>query len=198
MDGLGPPILDPYIEVVMKALLIVDVQNDFCPGGTLAVPEGDKVVPVINQMMDLFPLVIASKDWHPKNSVHFKKWPPHCVQDTKGADFHPQLNTSKLKKIFLKGTKNKDDGYSAFEATSSNLAQFLKKEKVEELYVAGLATDYCVKATALDADKNGFETFVVEDAVAAVNVKSGDGEKALKEMAHAGVTLINSSEISKE
>ncbi len=182
----------------MKALLIVDVQNDFCPGGALAVPEGDKVVPVINQIMDLFPLVIASKDSHPQDTVHFKKWPPHCVQGTPGADLHPLLNASKLKKIFLKGTKNKDDGYSAFEATSADLAGFLKKEKVDELYIAGLATDYCVKATALDADKAGFETFVVEDAVAAVNVKPGDGEKALKAMARAGITLINSSEITKE
>ena len=98
----------------------------------------------------------------------------------------------------MKGTRNKDDGYSAFEATSANLAQFLKKEKVTDLYVCGLATDYCVKATAEDADKNGFETFVVEDAVAAVNVKPDDGEKALKEMAHAGITLIRSDEISKD
>lgn len=182
----------------MKALLIVDVQKDFCPGGTLAVPEGDKVVPVINQIMDLFPLVIASKDWHPKDTVHFKKWPPHCVQNTPGADFHPKLNASKIKKIFLKGTQNKDDGYSAFEATNANLVEFLKKENITDLYVAGLATDYCVKASALDADKHGFEVFVVEDAVAAVNVKPGDGDKALKYMAHAGITLISSSEITKE
>jgi nicotinamidase/pyrazinamidase len=180
----------------MKALLLVDVQNDFCPGGTLAVPEGDKVVPVINQMMDSFPLVIASKDWHPKDTVHFKKWPPHCVQNTPGADFHPKLNASKIKKIFLKGTHNKDDGYSAFEATSANLAEFLKKEGVTDLYIAGLATDYCVKATALDADKNGFETFVVEDAIAAVNVKPGDDEKALKAMRKAGITLLRSDEIT--
>lgn len=179
----------------MKALLIVDVQNDFCPGGALGVPEGDKVVPVINRLMPAFSLVVASKDWHPKETVHFKKWPPHCVQETKGADFHPKLDTSKLKKVFLKGTKNKDDGYSAFEATNADLAEFLRKEDVDELYVVGLATDYCVKATALDADRNGFETFVVEDAVAAVNVKPGDGEKALKDMAHAGVTLIRSDEV---
>jgi nicotinamidase/pyrazinamidase len=180
----------------MKALLVVDVQNDFCPGGTLAVPEGDKVVSVINQLMDSFSLVIASKDWHPKDTVHFKKWPPHCVQNTPGADFNPQLNASKIKKVFLKGTRNKDDGYSAFEATSADLEDFLKKEKVTDLYVTGLATDYCVKASALDADKAGFETFVVEDAIAAVNVKPGDGEKALREMAHAGITLINASEIT--
>ena len=182
----------------MKALLIVDVQNDFCPGGPMAVPGGDKVVPIINSIMDAFPLVLASKDWHPKDTVHFKKWPPHCIQDTPGADFHPKLDTSRIKKVFLKGTKNKDDGYSAFEATNADLLKFLKKEGVADLYVCGLATDYCVKATAEDADKNGFETFVVEDAVAAVDKKPGDGEKALKEMAHAGITLINSDEITKD
>lgn len=182
-------------EVEMKALIIVDVQNDFCPGGALAVPEGDKVVPVINRIIPLFPLVVASKDWHPKDTVHFKKWPPHCVQGTKGADFHPDLDVSKVQKTFLKGTHNKDDGYSAFESTSEELAAFLRKKGVTDLYVAGLATDYCVKATALDADKNGFETFVVEDAVAAVNAKQGDEEKALKAMRKAGVTLIRSDEI---
>ena len=182
----------------MKALLIVDVQNDFCPGGALAVPGGDKVVPVINKLMESFDLVVASKDWHPKDTVHFKKWPPHCVQNTQGADLHPKLNASKIKKIFLKGTMNKDDGYSAFEATSAGLAGFLKKEKVTDLYVCGLATDYCVKASAEDADRNGFETFLVEDAVAAVDVKPGDGEKALKEMAHAGITLIRSDEVARE
>lgn len=182
----------------MRALLIVDVQNDFCPSGTLAVPEGDKVIPVINRLMDLFPLVVASKDWHPKKTVHFQKWPPHCVQNTKGAEFHPGLNTAKIKKTFLKGTQDKDDGYSAFEATSENLAAYLNKNGVTDLYIAGLATDYCVKATALDADKRGFETFVVEDAVAAVNVKPGDDEKALKQMRKAGVTLIQSDEITPE
>lgn len=182
----------------MKALLIVDVQNDFCPGGALAVPAGDKVVPVLNRLMSLFPLVVASKDWHPKESVHFKKWPPHCVQGTKGAEFHPDLNAAGIHRTFLKGTKDQDDGYSAFEATSEDLADFLRKKGVTELYVGGLATDYCVKASALDADRNGFETFVVEDAVAAVEVKPGDGERALKAMAHAGVTLIRSDEILPE
>ncbi len=179
----------------MKALLIVDVQNDFCPGGTLAVPNGDKVVPVINKLMEAFPLVIASKDWHPKDTVHFQKWPPHCVQGTKGSDFHPKLNTAKINKVFLKGTKNKDDGYSAFEATNADLAEFLKEEEVTDLYVCGLATDYCVKATALDADRNGFETFVVEDAMAAVNKGLGDGERAFKEMWQSGITLVKSDEV---
>ena len=179
----------------MRALLIVDVQNDFCPGGALAVPKGDKVVPVINKLMPAFPLIVASKDWHPAGSVHFKKWPPHCVQGTKGADLHPKLEAGRIHKVFLKGTRNKDDGYSAFEATSGDLAEFLKGQDVTDLYVTGLATDYCVKASALDADRNGFETYVVEDAVAAVEVKPGDGAKALKAMAHAGVTLVTSSEV---
>ncbi len=179
----------------MKALLIVDVQKDFCPGGTLAVPEGDKVVPVINKVMGAFPLVVASKDWHPQDTVHFKKWPPHCVQGTPGADFHPGLDVSRIKKTFLKGAHNKDDGYSAFEAANDNLADFLRKNGVEELYVAGLATDYCVKATALDAEKNGFEAFVIEDAVAAVNKNIGDDEKAFKVMRKAGVTMLTSDEI---
>ena len=179
----------------MKALLVVDVQRDFCPGGALAVPGGDKVVPVINRVLEAFPLIVASKDWHPKETVHFKKWPPHCVQGTPGAEFHPDLDVTRIKKIFLKGNHNKDDGYSAFEATNENLADFLRKNQVEELYVAGLATDYCVKATALDAEKNGFETFVIEDAVAAVNKVAGDDEKAFKAMRKAGITLLNSDEI---
>ncbi len=179
----------------MKALLILDVQNDFCPGGTLAVPEGDKVVPVINSLMASFPLVIASKSWHPAGSAHFKKWPPHCVQNTPGAEFHPALDAKKIQETFLKGTNNKDDGYSAFEATSKDLDKYLREKDVNELFLAGLATDYCVKATALDSDRKGFETFVIEDAVAAVNAKPGDGEKALAQMRRNGITLIHSSEI---
>jgi nicotinamidase/pyrazinamidase len=179
----------------LKALLIVDVQNDFCPGGTLAVPNGEKVIPVINKVMPAFSLIVASKDWHPKETVHFKKWPPHCVQGSLGAEFQRDLNISKIQKVFLKGTHNQDDGYSAFEATSENLSTFLRKNEVEELYIAGLATDYCVKATALDAEKNGFEAFVIEDAVAAVNKNPGDDEKAFNAMRKAGVTILNSDEI---
>src|SRR5690242_2499543 len=135
----------------MKALLIVDVQNDFCTGGSLAVPDGEKVVPVINGLMERFQLILASKDWHPKNTDHFKKWPAHCVQDTYGAAFHPQLNDEKIKQVLLKGTTTKDDGYSAFEATNLKLEDFLNRERVDDLYVCGLATDYCVKASALQA-----------------------------------------------
>jgi nicotinamidase/pyrazinamidase len=179
----------------VKALLVVDVQNDFCPGGALAVPGGDKVVPVINRLMDKFKFVVASKDWHPQDSVHFKKWPPHCVQNSTGAEFHPQLNSKKIRQVFLKGTKNKDDGYSAFEATSDDLVDVLHKNGVTDLYVTGLATDYCVRASALDAVRKGFHTFVITDAVEAVDVNPGDGLKALEEMKNAGVELITSGEV---
>lgn len=182
----------------MKALLVVDVQNDFCPGGSLAVPEGDKVVPVINDLMEQFPLVVASKDWHPSQTVHFQKWPVHCVHNRPGADFHPGLKSMKIKQVFLKGTGNKDDGYSAFEATNLDLEKFLKEKGVTELYVTGLATDYCVGASALDAVKKGFKTFVVEDAIAAVNVHPGDDKKALEEMKNAGVRAVKSEEIGRQ
>ncbi|MFY9362048.1 MAG: nicotinamidase [Dysgonamonadaceae bacterium] len=178
-----------------KALLIVDVQNDFCPGGALAVKDGDKVVPVINGIIDKFDLVLASKDWHPVDSVHFEKWPVHCVQNTYGADFHPDLQTDKIDRVLLKGTQNKDDGYSAFEATNVSLADFLREEGVTDLYVCGLATDYCVKATALDACKLGFRTYVITDAVAAVNLNPGDDKKALEEISSQGCVLVNSNEI---
>ncbi|HXH18738.1 MAG TPA: nicotinamidase [Chitinophagales bacterium] len=180
----------------MKCLLIVDVQNDFCPGGSLAVNEGDKVVPVINRLMDKFDLVIASKDWHPEKTVHFKKWPPHCVRNTPGAEFHPALKKEKIEKVFLKGTGNKDDGYSAFEATSEDLEKYLRQKQVDELYVTGLATDYCVKQSALDAAKKGFKTYVVTDAVRAVNVNPNDEKQALLEMEKAGVKPLSSSEIA--
>ena len=179
----------------MKALLIVDVQNDFCPGGALAVRDGDKVVPVINQLMDRFPLVLASKDWHPPQSIHFKKWPVHCVRDTQGAEFHPALSATGIDIVLLKGTENTDDGYSAFEAQNQDLAQLLKDKGVDELYVTGLATDYCIKASALDAVKGGLPTTVVTDAIAGVELEKGDAEKALKAMKEAGVRLIRSEEL---
>lgn len=165
------------------------------PGGALAVPQGDQVVPVINRLMDAFPLVVASKDWHPKETKHFKKWPHHCVQDTPGSEFHSGLKAEKIHQVFLKGTRNKDDGYSAFEATSGDLKGFLREKGVDELVVTGLATDYCVKASALDAVKNGFKTFVVKDAVRAVDVNAGDGDKALQEMQSAGVKVVLSNSL---
>lgn len=181
----------------MKALLVVDVQNDFCPGGALAVKEGDQVVPVINKLMPQFSLVVASMDWHPADSIHFEKWPPHCVRQTEGADMHPDLHMSMIEKIFLKGTQGKDDGYSAFEATNMNLEEFFRNRGITDLYIAGLATDYCVKATVLDALKMGFNTTVFTDATRAVEVNPGDGNKALEEMAQAGASLMESSAYSK-
>ena len=178
-----------------KCLLIVDLQNDFCPGGALPVKDGDKIVEPINKVMDKFELVIASKDMHPEKTVHFNKWPVHCVRGTKGSEFHPDLNRGKIDFVFEKGTGNKDDGYSAFEATNKNLEEFLKENKVDELYVCGLATDYCVKATVLDALKSGFKTFVLTDCIKAVNVNPDDGEKSLKEMQDKGAILIESKEI---
>ncbi len=179
----------------MKALLVVDLQNDFCTGGALEVKDGEEIVPLINSLMPLFPLTVASMDWHPEGSVHFEKWPPHCVRQTDGADFAKDLNTSFIRKVFLKGTESRDDGYSAFEATNMDLANYLKSNGVDELYITGLATDYCVKASALDALKNGFKTYVIYDAVKAVNANDGDEDKAFDEMITSGVVMIHSSEI---
>jgi len=174
----------------MKALLIVDVQNDFCPGGALAAPGGDKVVSVINRLMEHFDIIVASRDWHPKESIHFNKWPVHCVENSFGAAFHSDLNTKNIQQVFLKGTGNRDDGYSAFEATNVNLKEYLKQRNINKLYVVGLATEYCVKESALDAVKNGFFTYVIMDAIQGVHLHEGDEEKALKEMELNGVKLI--------
>jgi len=178
-----------------KCLLIVDLQNDFCPGGALPVKDGDKIVEPINAILDKFDIVIASKDMHPEKTVHFEKWPVHCVRGTKGSEFHPDLKAEKIDFVFEKGTGNKDDGYSAFEATNKNLEEFLKENNVSELYVCGLATDYCVKATVLDALEKGFKTFVLTDCIKAVNVNPDDGKNALKEMKEKGATLIESKNV---
>lgn len=176
----------------MDALLIVDVQNDFCPGGALEAPDGDEVVPVINKIIGKFEVVVASKDWHPENTVHFEKWPVHCVKNTWGAEFHPDLNHKDIHQVFLKGTEGKDDGYSAFEATNKNLEEYLKERKVDRVYVAGLTTEYCVKDTALSAVEAGFDTYVIEDAIRPVNVSPGDGDKAIREMRDAGCHIVTS------
>lgn len=183
-------------ELRMKtALLIVDVQNDFCPGGALAVAGGDKVIPVINRMMDHFDLVISSQDWHPDKTVHFKKWPVHCVAGTPGAALHPELRSEEIDLKLLKGTGNRDDGYSAFDATNISLADYLHRHGITELYICGLTTDYCVKATAIDAAGKGFHTYVITDAVAAVEAQSGDGNKALHEIRENGCEFITSNKI---
>ncbi len=178
-----------------RALMIIDVQNDFCPGGALPVPDGDKVVPVINTLMDRFDLVVATRDWHPEQTAHFEKWPVHCVRNTFGAQFHPDLDTSGIDKIISKGTGNRDDGYSAFETEELDLAAFLRQKGMDELYFTGLATEYCVKASAMDAVRKGFKTFVITDAVRGIDVYPGDIDKALKEMEKAGIELITSKEV---
>lgn len=175
----------------MRALMIVDLQNDFCPGGALPAPGGDRIVPVINKLMDKFDLVLASKDWHPVNTVHFEKWPAHCVRETAGAEFHPGLDTAKIDKVLLKGTDDKDDGYSAFESTNVNLADYLRENKVDKIYVTGLVTEYCVKQTVLEALRQGFKTFVIEDAVQGINAHQHDVPQAKAEMIKAGASFIS-------
>lgn len=180
---------------IKKALLIVDLQNDFCPGGSLAIKEGNQIVPIINDLMDKMDLVITTQDWHPENSTHFENWPVHCVANTVGAKLNPGLNESKIDQMIFKGTGQDDPGYSAFDATNISLSDYLKEQNVGSLYIVGLATDYCVRASALDACKLGFRTYVVTDAIAAVDLKEGDGEKALDEMCKAGCSFVSSQDI---
>ncbi|HEY8490951.1 MAG TPA: bifunctional nicotinamidase/pyrazinamidase [Dehalococcoidia bacterium] len=180
-----------------RALAVVDVQNDFCPGGSLGVPEGDRVVPVLNQYARRFheegSPVIATRDWHPPKTRHFQEgggpWPPHCVQGTPGAAFHPDLRLPPGTTVLSKGMDPNEDSYSAFDARTDageSLAELLRRLGVEELYVGGLATDYCVRATALDALAQGFRVTVLTDAVRGVDVTPGDSERALREVVEAG------------
>ncbi len=177
----------------MEALIIVDVQNDFCPGGALPAPKANEVIPVINKLMDKFDVVVASRDVHPPDTKHFDKWPPHCVDGTRGAMFHPDLNITRIQKGFHKGTGNKDDGYSAYEATNENLMDYLLNKKVTDVYITGLTTEYCVKNTALDAVRNGFNTWLITDAIAAVEPESASEAQTLDEMKNAGITFIDSA-----
>jgi nicotinamidase/pyrazinamidase len=179
----------------MKALLIIDVQNDFLPGGSLAVENAERVIPIINQLMDKFDLVLASKDWHPHQSVHFEKWPVHCVADSRGAEFYPDLEADKIDQIFYKGTGDKDDGYSAFEATNIELIEFLKEKSITDLYISGIALEFCVKSSALDALKEEFEVFLVQDAIATISTKPEEIEQHYLELKNAGARFRLSSEI---
>jgi nicotinamidase/pyrazinamidase len=173
------------------ALLIVDPQVDFCPGGALAVPSGDRIFDVVNAAAEGAPLVVASRDWHPENHCSFAArggpWPPHCRQGTPGAEFHPALDTSRVDEVVSKGQDPERDAYSAFEGTG--LADLLRSRGVERLVVVGLATDYCVRASVLDALNAGFGVTVLEDGVGAVDVKPGDGARALAEMRERGATV---------
>lgn len=202
------------------ALILVDLQNDFLPGGSLAVEHGDEVIPVINKVLEKHPfdVIVATKDWHPKDhdsfaSVHKKKpgeridldgieqilWPVHCVQETPGAEFSPHLHTEKIEKVFFKGTDKKIDSYSTFfdngHRKKTGLEEYLRKRHVEDIYIAGLATDYCVKYSVLDALELGFNTFVIEDACRGVNLHKDDAKKALEFMREAGAQIVNSKDL---
>jgi nicotinamidase/pyrazinamidase len=186
------------------ALVLVDIQNDFCPGGALAVAEGDQVVEIVNRLMPLFPIVVSTQDWHPANHISFKEqggpWPPHCVQGTRGAQLHPALETEAIDYYFRKASSPDKDAYSEFEGVDDNgrtLDETLKGRRVRKLYVAGLATDYCVLATVLDGLDNGYEVYAITDAMRAVNVNPDDGRKALEEMARKGARLTASDEVLK-
>lgn len=188
-----------------NALLIIDMQNDFCPEGALPVKEGDRVVPVLNRYIEIFTAegapIYASRDWHPEKTVHFEKfggkWPVHCVQGSFGAEFHADLELPKSAVVITAGDDPNTDGYSAFEGHDEKGRPFiecLRSEGVSRIYVGGLATDYCVRYTVLDALKEGFSVTVLTDAIRGVDVKEGDSKRALEEMSEAGaeeVTLEN-------
>ncbi len=202
-----------------RALLVVDMQNDFMPGGALGVPGGDQIVPIINHLMTLFPLVAACVDWHPANHCSFvtqhpgKKagdkvvvgkleqilWPVHCVQDTHGAELVSTLKYERISGVFPKGTDPMVDGYSAFydnaHQKSTGLGEALKQQGVEEIYIAGLATDYCVLYSAFDAAGMGFKVVVVRDACRPINLGPDDERNALMAIAAVGAKIVSAKEI---
>ena len=205
----------------MRALILVDIQNDFLPGGALAVPEGDTVVPIANKLQVAFPLVVATQDWHPANHGSFAAnhpgknafeqidlnglpqtlWPIHCVQGTAGAELADGLQRNRIAKVFAKGTDPGIDSYSGFfdngHRKATGLGDWLKAKGVTEVFVCGLATDYCVKFTALDAVSLGFKTHLVEDACRGVNLRPNDVKTSIEEMRRAGVKVVQSSDILK-
>ncbi|MFC2126300.1 bifunctional nicotinamidase/pyrazinamidase [Bacteroidota bacterium] len=203
----------------MKALIVVDVQNDFLTGGALAVPDGDQVIPVINKLMEEFDWIIATQDWHPAGHGSFASshqrnqpgdlidlnglqqilWPDHCVQNNKGAEFSDELNTDAIIKVFVKGTDPGIDSYSGFydngHKKSTGLADYLTENGIQKLYITGLATDYCVKFTALDATQLGFDTYLIKDATRAVNIHQDVFDAAVKEMESAGIKIVESIDL---
>ena len=203
----------------MRSLIIVDLQNDFCPGGALAVPEGDQVVPLVNRLLSCFDLIVATQDWHPPNhgsfavnhpglqpgqetELHGLKqilWPVHCVQGTAGAQLVDRLHGEAISRVFKKGTDPRIDSYSGFfdnaHLRATGLQEYLEEQHVDRIYLVGLATDYCVKYTALDARSLGFETFVIVDACRGVNLSPGDVKRALEEMKAAGVKIIHGTDL---
>jgi nicotinamidase/pyrazinamidase len=193
------------IDPKRDALVVVDIQNDFCPGGALGVPSGDAIVPVLNRCLERFGTVGASmfltRDWHPPVTKHFKAyggvWPPHCVQGTRGAEFHPGIRYPAEAVVVSKGMNPEEDAYSAFQAEDQSgrrLPAILTERGVHRLYVGGLATDYCVRATALDAIRAGFEVVVLTDAIGAVDLEPGDGARAIDEMRRAGARFATAND----
>ncbi len=203
-----------------NALIIVDVQNDFMPGGALPVAKGDQVIPMINRLLQLsFDVKIATKDWHPPDHGSFAEsyekktgeivelsgipqilWPKHCIQHSHGAEFAPGWDTAKIECVFYKGTDKNVDSYSAFfdngHLKSTGLSDYLRKKNIEEIYIAGLATDYCVKYSVLDALQLGFKTFVIAEACRSVNLQPDDEAKAVEEMRKAGAHIITLQELT--
>ena len=202
----------------MNALLIIDVQNDFCPGGALEVPQGDRVVPVINKLSQHFDRVIQTQDWHPEGHSSFASshqdkepfetievsygeqvlWPDHCVQDEEGSDFHPDLITKPTQLIIRKGFRKEIDSYSAFyendNETATGLAGYLRERGIDHIYACGLATDFCVKWSVIDGLKEGFSVTVIEDAVQGIDM-DGSVAAAWEEMEEAGANKIRSEEL---
>ena len=179
------------------ALLVVDPQNDFCPGGSLAVAQGDQIMPILSRWAaaaaEAGSSVFVSRDWHPPKTTHFKEyggiWPPHCLMGTHGAEVHATLNLPGDITIVSKGMGEAEDAYSAFQARDEHgtlLAELLKRDGVQHLYIGGLATDYCVRSSALDALSSGFGVTLIADAMRAVNLQPTDGQQALQEMHRAG------------
>lgn len=202
----------------MKTLIIIDAQNDFMPGGSLEVPGGDEIVPVMNSIQEKFDLVVASQDWHPQNHVSFASnhpervvfdeievlgkaqtlWPDHCIQNSKGAEFHSDLDTKKWETIFRKGTNPEIDSYSAFydngHLKSTGLIGYLKEKGARELYMCGLAADICVYYSLMDAVEEGFTCYFIEDASKPLDVENF--EKLKEEMKSKGITILNSTEVN--
>ena len=176
----------------MDALIVVDVQNDFCAGGALEVPDGDAVIEPINLLMDQADFVVATRDWHPPDHGSFAQqagpWPQHCVQGTPGAEVRDGLDLGRVDAVVDKGQAPDREGYSGFEDTG--LEQLLRDRGVDVVHVAGLALDYCVRATALDARRAGFDVVVHRDATRAVDAEPGDGEQAVAELREAGVSVV--------
>jgi nicotinamidase/pyrazinamidase len=203
----------------VRALIVTDIQNDFIPGGALAVSEGEAIIPVVNRLQPKFPIVVATQDWHPANHGSFAVnhprlqiydtielnglpqtlWPVHCVQNSFGARLAPGLNQERIAHVFRKGVDAGIDSYSGFfdngHLRSTGLDEWLKARNVTDVYVCGLTTDYCVKFTTLDAVQLGFRVNLVEDACRGVNLKAGDVAKAVEEMRQAGVVSTSSAKI---